>query len=161
MTIWKCAVFVGIAGGLLSSCGSSNQGLQRLGVRVHARHASVLLVDARVSRRANQNRPVSADLVLVYSEELLAELLALSGQDWFDRREQKRSDHKGDMDVFAWEWVPGQIVPVQAVPLSRRVIAGLLFADYSSPGDHRTKIDPRKTVTIEFLERDFSVGPMK
>lgn len=146
---------------LVSSCGTVNRGMQRLGLRVRSRHSAVLLLDPRISERANRNRPVSVDLVLVYEEDLEKQLAGLTGNDWFSQRDQMQVDHRDALAVFPWEWVPGQEVSVQAVPLSPRVIAGFLFAQYDSPGDHRIRVDPREDIRVEFRENGFEVRPIK
>ncbi len=141
----------------LVACGSTNYGIQRLGIRTTSRHSADLVLSIRVAQRANLNRPVRVDLVLIYDSTLLETVGAFAAAKWFEERDLTISDNFGKMDVFTWEWVPGQTVPSQAVPISERVAVALLFADYDSPGEHRVKLNHLRNALVEFGERGFEV----
>lgn len=145
----------------LAGCGTQNRGLPRVGVRGQPRYDTKLYVQVRISERANQNHPIALDLLVVYDDEVLEAVTAMTGKDWFARREQVRRDHRGMLDVWSWEWVPGQVVPLQAVPLSARSGKGFIFADYLGAGDHRYKIDPHQDITIRLLEKEVVVGRLR
>lgn len=118
-------------------------------------------VDVRVtlSETANRNHPVAVDLVVVHSPELLERLLGMSARDWFAQRDQIQRDFLPgeDLDVWSWEWVPGQQVPEQEIPLSAGAEGGLVFADYRTPGAHRARFNPFSDVSIHFTETDFQI----
>ncbi|MCZ6632859.1 MAG: hypothetical protein O7G87_05595 [bacterium] len=146
---------------LLTGCGTQNRGLPRVGVRGQPWYDAKLYVQVQISERANQNHPIALDLLVVYDNEVLAMVMAMTGKDWFARREQVKRDNRGKLDVWSWEWVPGQVVSLQAVPLSARSGTGFIFADYLGTGDHRYKIDPYKNITIRLLEKEVVVGRLR
>lgn len=141
--------------GLLSSCS--------MGVRTRAFLGGKLHTQVHISEKANANSPVALDLVLVYNKKLLKELLRLSAREWFAKRNQYKRDYPNGegFDVWEWEWVPGQFVSVQVLPLKAKARAGIIFADYLSPGDHRARLDPHQSITIALHETDFTVQSMK
>jgi type VI secretion system protein len=138
---------------LLTSCG--------LPVRTRALFGSKLHVQVYVAEHANQNYPVAVDLLLVYDKKLATRLLAMSANEWFSKREQVKKDYPNDEGFasWSWEWVPGQNVPEQELPLQAKARLGIIFAHYNSPGEHRARIDPHQSITIELLEQDFAVHP--
>ena len=134
-----------------SSSGAVTSGLDSL-VSEH------LSVEVRATNDMNQGNPVAVDLVVVYDEALLKQLLGLSAKDWFAQREQLRQDFPNLFDIWAWEWVPGQRVPMQRVRLlARRSKGGVLFANYSLPGTHRARVDLRKPVRLTLDDTTFSM----
>ena len=135
--------------------------MQRLGVRAPSRHSAEMVLKVRVAERANLNRPVRADLLLIYDSTLLGTVTALPATAWFEKRSQIISDNIGKLDVFSWEWVPGQTVPAQAIPVSESIAATVLFADYDSPTEHRVNLNHLKNTLLEFGERDFEAEPIQ
>jgi type VI secretion system protein len=114
-------------------------------------------VKFHVSPTANANNPVALDLVLVSDKNLLKELQKMTASQWFERREQIILDHPkvGDLVVVGrWEWAPGQVVPPTRLVVQPEVKAGLIFANYFSPGEHRAIIDPRAHDILIKLEED-------
>jgi len=117
-----------------------------------------LSVEVRATNGMNQGNPVAVDLVVVYDDALLKQLLGLSAKDWFAQREQLRQDFPNMFEFWAWEWVPGQRVPMQKVRLqARRSKGGVLFANYSLPGTHRARVDLRKPVRLTLDDTTFSM----
>lgn len=137
----------------LTSCG--------LSVRTRAAFGGKLHVQVYVADNANQNSPVALDLLLVYDKKLATRLLAMSAKEWFSKREQIKKDYPDDegFAAWSWEWVPGQNVPEQELPLQAKAKLGIIFAQYYSPGEHRARIDPHQSIYIELLEQDFTVHP--
>jgi hypothetical protein len=104
-------------------------------------------VDVRVSVApdANGGNPVALDILLVSDKELLKELQKMSASDWFAKREQIILDHpkEEELVVLKREWVPGQVVEPARLTVKPEIRAGLVFANYFSPGEHRAVLDPR------------------
>lgn len=143
-----CTTLFLLVTGTFFSCGT--------GIRIRSLLGGKLQLAVSVSADANQNHPVATDLVFVYDEKLMEELIKLSAKEWFEKRDQIKRDHvegKG-LDVWAWEWTPGQEIPVQELPLNARTEAALIFADYLSPGAHRIRVEPFKDIRIRLLKDD-------
>jgi type VI secretion system protein len=134
--------------GTFFSCGT--------GIRIRSLLGGRLQVAVKISEDANQNHPVAMDLIFVYDEKLVEELLKLSAKEWLAKRDQVKRDYvegKG-LDIWGWEWTPGQEIPVQELPLNAKTETALIFADYLSPGAHRIRVDPFKDITIRLLKDD-------
>ena len=143
--------FIFILGGILLSCG--------IGVRTKAVLGDKLNMKVDISQNANTNSPIALDVVLVYDEDLLKQLIKMPSREWFEKREQITRDHiKGDgLDYWAWEFVPGQNVETQILPLKPKAKGGIVFANYFTPGEHRFLIDPFKDLIIRLNEKSFAV----
>lgn len=124
---------------------------------------SKLDVKVHVSPRANNNNPVAVDLVLVKDKKLLQELMKMSASEWFEKRHQVELDNPKETGLAAgrWEWVPGQQVKLDMVPVKLEVSGGVVFANYFSAGTHRAPIDPRKGVLITLGDENICVQSLK
>lgn len=139
---------------LVAGCG--------LGVRTRALFGGTIAVKVQAAPLANQNNPVAVDVLFVYDRDLLNTLLQMSASDWFAKREQLARDYpqQSGFAVWSWEWVPGQIVLPQTLPLQPQARAGVVFARYLSPGAHRARFDPYYGISLELRETDFQVKPL-
>jgi len=124
---------------------------------------SKLDVKVHVSPKANNNNPVAVDLVLVQDKKLLQELMKMSAKEWFEKRQQVELDHPKETALATqrWEWVPGQQVKVDRVPVKFEIAGGVVFANYFNAGAHRASIDPRKGILITLDDENFCVQSLK
>lgn len=124
---------------------------------------SKLDVKVHVSPKANNNNPVAVDLVLVKDKKLLQELMKMSASEWFEKRNQVALDYPKETALNAgrWEWVPGQQVQLDQVPVKLEISGGVIFANYFSAGTHRAPIDPRKGVLITLGDENLCVQSLK
>jgi len=132
-----------------------------MNVGVHA--CSKLDVTVHISPKANKNNPIAVDLVLVSDKKLLKELMKMSAKEWFEQRHQIQLDYPKETDLTAgsWEWVPGQAVKLDRMPVRRAIIGGVIFANYFSEGAHRAAINPRKDILLTLGDEDLCVQPAK
>ena len=116
-----------------------------------------------IAAKVNSDNPLPVDVVWVYDEDLLKELLKLSAKTWFEKKEQFRRDFPSNeaFEVWPWEWTPGQKVAVQKIPIKAKSKGGIIFANYLIDGDHRARIDPAEDFQINFSEESFSVQEPK
>mgnify|MGYP000426245961 CR=1 FL=1 len=130
-------------------------------VRTRALAGAKLDVTVNVSPLANQNSPMAVSLLLVYDSQLLQQLKAMPASKWFEQRAQIRENFPGKagFESWDWEWVPGQIIPPQELPLRANAKAGIVFANYLLPGEHRAVFVPTKAVQINLQEEGFNVQP--
>jgi type VI secretion system protein len=113
----------------------------------------------RVAPNANMNNPVAVEFVIVYDEKLMETLAKTAAKDWFMNRAQFRQDNQKGFDSWYWEWIPGQQVKDEPIPLKSGAKANFVFANYVTPGDNRAKTDPNKNVTITLSEKSFTATP--
>ena len=113
----------------------------------------------RVAKNLNDDFPVAVELIVLYDEGLDAELSALSSREWFEQRQQYLRDFSSrQLATFLWEWPPGQSAPPEKFSYRSGALALLLFAGYSSPGEHRIRLDvPERPLMVLLDERDFRV----
>jgi hypothetical protein len=109
---------------------------------------------------ANQDQPIAFDLVAVRSKPLGGQLLKMTAGQWFEKKEQIRSDYPGrnDMEIRSWEWVPGQRVGELPVRLAMRPKETFVFAKYSVGGENRARVGTRQIATIVLGEKKMTVA---
>lgn len=124
---------------------------------------SKLEIKVHISPAANSNNPVAVDLVLVKDKKLLGELMKMSASDWFEKRHQMDLDYpkETELDAGRWEWVPGQQVKLDRVPVNLDIVGGVVFARYFSAGTHRAPFDPRKGILITLGDENLCVQSLK
>ncbi|MCP4702446.1 MAG: hypothetical protein GY862_37145 [Gammaproteobacteria bacterium] len=118
-------------------------------------------VEFDVGKKANFNSPVAVDLVAVDDISLLWQISRLSAREWFDRRRQFQHDFPLDLQIWEWELVPGEEIPVFEIPNKGKEAMGLMiFANYAAPGLHRVRIGPFAGVLIRLMENELAVYPL-
>ena len=116
-----------------------------------------ITLDAMVAPDANQNMPVAVDIVMVDDKKTLAEVSAFTAQAWFDKRTTYLRMHPTTLHVSSWEWIPGQQLASIKIPQTAVADGILLFANYSTAGDHNAVLPRSGTVRIEFGPKDFKI----
>ncbi len=112
-----------------------------------------------VDNDANESSATMVDIVVVHDQTLLAKLMGLTAQDYFQASEQIRRDNPGLIEIFRWEVVPGQCmfkVPVNIKGSSP--VGGLVFARYIAPGQHRVRLGKDRDLYIYLQRSNFSVS---
>jgi type VI secretion system protein len=138
-------------------------GLVTLATMPAASAQSELKIKVEISPQANDGNPVAFDLVLVTDKELLKKLMKIPASEWFENRNQYRLDYPEETGLRAgsWEWVPGQVVRLEPIPVESEIVGGVVFANYFTPGAHRAAINPRKSFAVTLGLDDFTVRPAK
>jgi type VI secretion system protein len=121
-----------------------------------------LTLAVRIGPDANQNNPIAFDFVEINDKDLAKDAAKMTAADWFQKRGQVREDFPkaSSISVQSWEWVPGQVVPALQIPMRRPPRAILVFANYSTPGAHRIRIDPKKSAALVFDREDITMEPL-
>ena len=112
-----------------------------------------------VAKNANGNSPIAVDLVLIFDEDLVKKLSALTSREWFKQRDQFKQDFPGDtgFSSLEWEWIPNQNVLPLSFPTKGKLEAVVIFANYTSEGAHRARITPNSDIKLKLLEESFQV----
>jgi type VI secretion system protein len=119
-------------------------------------------VHVHVAPDANQGSPTPVDLVFVYDETTARALIALSADEWFERKAEMRQGdpERRAFDVRQWEWVPGQAVATiehgAASGDRRRMRAVFVFARYTSAGAHRLRL-PVGESSLTLRDKDVTI----
>ena len=114
-----------------------------------------------VADDANLNQPIAVDLVLVKDGELLKQFSQLPATAWFEKRDQFLRDHAKKVDLVSWEWVPGQVVSEVELKIEPSITGAVIFARYSTPGDHRAVLSSFGPSQLSLDKEDFSYQPRK
>jgi len=137
-----------VVAAVLAGCGGGDKPIQ------------TRLIEFEVAQGANQDSPIALDIVYVYDQQLVAQLVQMTAQDWFQKRGQIRQAFPAGFDLASFEVVPGQKGPIEAVPpKSTKAIAAFVFANYASDGTHRARIDALDRFFIALGDKDFVVMP--
>lgn len=120
-------------------------------------------IHVKIAEKANRDSPVAVDMLYVYNDKLYEQLIGLTSKEWFKKKAQITKDYPENtgLDFWSWEWVPGQEIPTQKLPLRPDSIGGIIFVWYHSPGAHRLSFDPSTDIRILLLEDDFIVEHIK
>lgn len=153
--VWIYLIILSTVSLLGASCGMKLKTRALLGGKQH--------IQVKIAGNANKDSPVAVDMLYVYNEKLLEQLITLTSKEWFEKKAQLIKDYPEGtgLDFWSWEWGPGQEIPVQKLPLRPDSIGGIIFASYHSPGPHRLSFDPAMDIKILLLEDEFLVQYVK
>ncbi len=106
---------------------------------------------------ANANSPVAIDIVLALDQNMVESLLTTSASKWFATKGDVQRTFAKSIIVFSYEIVPRQSVKLDHQALSaNKILGAFVFADYSTPGDHRQRLALNSAGYVLQLEtRDF------
>ena len=108
---------------------------------------------------SNGGVPVALDIVFVTDEAAWQELSQMAAAEYFERRAQLGTDFPGGVVTLAFEIVPGQQIEGVQTSWSCDAVGALVFANYSSAGDHRLSVGEAEAGTIFLGEDDLSWTP--
>lgn len=99
------------------------------------------------------------DVILIFDEGAVKDLKKLTGQAYFEKKEQLMRDHKGKIQILSHEITPGFRKDNIPVTPEQSEIAGILvFARYFAKGDHRATMDPKtKRAEIHLQKEKFDI----
>ncbi|MEM7744439.1 MAG: hypothetical protein AAF409_12095 [Pseudomonadota bacterium] len=106
---------------------------------------------------ANGSSATAVDLVVVTTEQLANQLVALDAVDYFAARPQLIADNPVDLTVTSWEVTPSQSIGPNDFSAPCGTDAVFVFASYSAPGSHRAKLAGFDDVVIELGPDKFEV----
>lgn len=107
---------------------------------------------------ANDNSAVPVEYVVVYDQAVLVKLLSMPARQYFLQERQLKNDYPNILEAWRWEVTPGQALLGQpAKHTGDDPIGAVVFADYTSPGDHRVRVGAGEQVRIELKKDAFFV----
>lgn len=119
-------------------------------------------VSFRVADNVNDSSPVTLHILIPYKDELLSDLSKMSAEEYFKKSDQIKNDNVGNLDVFAWDLIRSQKLDDEPItPTSVNGKGIIVFARYSTPGDHRISIADDEAVLITLDKADFSIESVK
>lgn len=139
---------------LLSGCGIKDMFFKKSKVWLTKIHF-------KASEQLNDDSPLTVDTVIVYSEDLLKTLLKMDADTYFSKVTQLKLDNASDIEVFSNDIVPGQDIIINISPSRIDGEAAIIFARYSSKGNHRLKTGEDSEITILLDKSDFKLESKK
>ena len=116
------------------------------------------LITFQVAQTANQDAPIAVDIVYVRDPQLIPQLSQMTARDWFQKRSAIRQAFPAGFDLTSRELVPGQKAPDEEIKdPTTDAIAAFVFANYSSEGTHRARVDALERISIALGDKDFSI----
>jgi len=99
-------LLIGMLAMVVTACGSSpvTQQPSWLYRNTRAIIGGQVDVTVEIADNANQNSPIAVDLIVVYDEKLMEQLLGMTAGDWFARRSQIRRDYLDGAGFDSWGW---------------------------------------------------------
>lgn len=109
---------------------------------------------------ANDNTPVAVDIVAVADNALLPTVQTLSATQWFNAKSQLLRDSPDGLHVWSLELVPNSRFVTKNSPLQGvKAEAILLFARYSSAGEHRLRLDKADSLHLLLMTDEAVLAP--
>jgi type VI secretion system protein len=90
---------------------------------------------------ANNNSALAVDIVFIKNQSVLDALMVMPAAKWFSSRADLQRSFPETLGVLSYELVPSQTIKVgEALWRDQAAWAVLVFANYSSPGEHRARL---------------------
>ncbi len=132
-------LLVVLAGCMVSACSLWGSSKNDQAVKAQAPNWSALVLQA--SADANSNTALELDIVFAATPELQAMVQDLTAAKWFTARDSMVRTFSNGLNVISLELVPGQTVNLGKTDYSKFNAMGVfVFANYSSPGDHKSAL---------------------
>jgi len=129
-------------------------------VNLHSAKVWLEKVQFKAADNVNDTSPITVHIVVPYKPELLKELMKMDAETYFRKLPQIKTDYVGQFDIFEWDIIRGQRLEAPIVLSSMSGEGVLVFARYSSPGNHRAVIGEEHEVIIQLDKLDFKVIPV-
>ena len=107
---------------------------------------------------ANDNTPVAVDIVAIADNALLPTVQSLSATQWFNAKSQLLRDSPDGLHV--WSLEPDSRFVTKSSPLHGvKAEAILLFARYSSAGEHRLTLEKADSLHLLLMTDEAVLAP--
>jgi hypothetical protein len=118
-------------------------------------------VNFRAAPNANDSSPVKIHVVIAYKEDLAATISKMDANTYFQKAKTIKSDAGDDLDVFGIDVVPGSSCSLEINPSNSTGILALMFARYTSPGDHRNNVSADYEIQFDLDKNDLKITTIK
>lgn len=119
-------------------------------------------VKFKVAKDVNNNSPIAVHLLIFYDQDVLGEVSKMTADQYFEKENTLRSDNPDKIQFITWEIVPGQAMEDQEITLDKVTgVGALVFARYSSPGDHRQALADDREILISLDKLDFDIKKLR
>lgn len=150
-----CALLPSLFSALISPRSSDQYARDAIGAYREPIGPKVVLksVALTTSTDANADSAVTVHLVFVNDPKVVDIFMSLSASQYFSQVQDFNNRFPGTFSTNAWQLTPGQSVVKQTLDTGSNPVAAIIFADYTTPGNHRKRIGDATHVRVS-LERD-------
>ena len=99
--------------------------------------------------------------MIAYKDDLATKLTGMDASAYFQSAKKLKSDAGNDLDVFSIDVVPDSTASLDITPASSTGVIALMFARYTTPGDHRTNVSADYEIQVDLDKNDLKVTPTK
>ena len=147
----------------LSGCGVVSGARSMLGLGPKPVGPDWKTLALRAADDANANSALAVDVVLVKDAAVLDSLMAMPASKWFATRADLQRSFPEALTVYSYELVPGQSIKLNdKLWRSEKAWAALVYASYSTPGDHRARmLLTAPGYVVQLGAQGFSAGEIK
>lgn len=118
-------------------------------------------VRIKTDSNANDNSATAVDIVAVHDKTLLAELLNMTADQYFEKSTQIQNDYPDHVQIFHWEVVPSQLISSTNLSYKKNCpLDAIVFARYVTEGAHRIRIGQQRHMEINLKKDNFCLKPM-
>ena len=110
---------------------------------------------------ANKNSSTHVHLVLVYDPHMIPEFMKMPAQTYFKNKyyQQLQRDHRSTLHMYSFQVPPGSKIGPIRVSTDGTPVAGFIFAEYQTPGDHRIRITEERHMMVMLDKTEWHVMP--
>lgn len=154
--LFKNIFLIGIIGIFLTNCDSVKNA-------VGIKQSKVWLekVNFKATPNANDSSPVKIHIIIAYKEDLAATISKMDANTYFQKAKTLKSDAGDDLDVFSIDVVPDSSCSLDINPSNSSGVIALMFARYTSPGDHRTNVSTDYEIQVDLDKNDLKITTIK
>lgn len=127
-------------------------------VRKVSRLGGEVSVNVTIDDHSNRDMPIAVDILAVADGKTLKDVAAMTAQQWFQKRSNYMRLHPSVLELYSWEWVPGQQVAPIRVPRTTVAAGIVLFANYATPGEHSAMLPANGTVRLDLGPQDLRIS---
>lgn len=153
---FKIILFTAVTGFFFSGCESvkSAVGIKQSKVWIEK-------INFKSAANANDSSPIKIHVVVAYTENLATEIGKLDANSYFQKAKKLKSDAGDDLDVFSIDVVPDSSTSLDIAPSHSTGVVALMFARYTSPGDHRKNVSADYEIQVDLDKNELKVTPIK
>jgi type VI secretion system protein len=118
-------------------------------------------LNVTIEPEVNDDSPIAVDVVVISDKDTLKQISSLTAQAWFQKRDTLLRMYPSKIQISSWEWIPDQKISRLKIPNTGVADGVLLFADYTSTGNHCSVLPRSGTIDLAFGLKDFKILPRR
>ncbi|ODS25025.1 hypothetical protein AB835_00525 [Candidatus Endobugula sertula] len=140
------------------SCSSATSVLRATGLTSNSKN-SLKSIALESLANSNFDTPVAVDIVFIHNGNITPILSALSGPEWFNKKQELMKRYDNQIDLISLEVVPLSLVESMVLPKKHKQAMNIImFTNYqSSNGQYMAEIGHFKQLKIRLLRDSYQL----